>query len=62
VFNKKVAFLLNIVICLNHIHQIDFLQNTEESMEYNYLTLQKNQILADYRETIVYPLVLARFP
>jgi predicted unusual protein kinase regulating ubiquinone biosynthesis (AarF/ABC1/UbiB family) len=62
VFNKKVAFLLNIVICLNHIHQIDFLQDAEESMEYNYLTLEKNQILHDYRETIVYPLVLARFP
>jgi ubiquinone biosynthesis protein len=62
VFNKKVAFLLNIVICLNHIHQIDFLQDAEESMEYNYLTCQKNQILTDYRETIVYPLILTRLP
>jgi ubiquinone biosynthesis protein len=60
VFNKKVAFLLNIVICLNHIHQIDFLQDAEESMEYNYLTLEKNQILHTYRETIVYPLLLQK--
>lgn len=62
VLNKKVAFLLNIVICLNHIHQIDFLQDAEDSMEYNYLTLERNQILTEYRETIVYPLVLGRLP
>lgn len=58
VFNKKVAFLLNLVMCLNHIHQIEFLQNSEESMEYNYLTLQRFNVLQEYREEIVYNLFL----
>jgi predicted unusual protein kinase regulating ubiquinone biosynthesis (AarF/ABC1/UbiB family) len=57
-FNKKVAFLLNLVMCLNHIHQVEFLQNAQDSMEYNYLTLQRFQVLGEYREYIVYDLFL----
>ena len=58
IFNKKVAFLLNLVMCLNHIHQVEFLQNSNDSMEYNYLTCQRFNVLEQFREEIIYDLFL----
>jgi len=54
VLNRKVAFILNLIMCFNHLHQIDMLKDPKDYMEYSYLILKRKGVLDEYCETIVY--------
>lgn len=52
--NKRIAYMINFIGFIRNIHREGILKDFNATMEYNYLLLQKKQIMEEFRETILY--------